>query len=64
MHAARFGVVAVDPPLPLTRFRLTAVAPKVAMMDAGLAWLFDLLGGVELATPPAKRRRTQGKRRS
>ncbi len=64
MHAARFGIVAVDPPLPLTRFRLTAVAPKVAMMDAGLAWLFDLLHGVELVPPPARRRGTQGKRRS
>lgn len=64
MHAARFGVVAVDPPLPLTRFPLVAVAPKVAMMDAGLEWLFDLLGGVELATPSAKRRGTQGKGRS
>jgi DNA-binding transcriptional LysR family regulator len=64
MHAARFGVVAVDPPLPLARFRLTAVAPKVAMMDAGLAWVLDLLGGVELASPSVKRRRTKGKRRS
>lgn len=64
MHAARFGVVAVDPPLPLTRFRLVAVAPRVAMMDAGLAWLFDLLGGVELAAPSAGRRGTREKRRS
>jgi len=43
MHAGRFGVVGLDPPLPLPRFRLNAVAPKVAMMDAGLKWLFDLL---------------------
>lgn len=28
MHAARFGVVALDPPLQLPRFRLTAVAPN------------------------------------
>jgi hypothetical protein len=32
-----------EAPLPLGRFRLTAIAPKVAMMDAGLAWLFDRL---------------------
>ncbi|TIM70462.1 MAG: LysR family transcriptional regulator, partial [Mesorhizobium sp.] len=43
MHAARFGVLSLDAPLPLPGFRLNAVAPKVAMMDAGVAWLFDLL---------------------
>jgi DNA-binding transcriptional LysR family regulator len=42
-HGARHGVVAVDAPLPLRRFRLHAVAPKVAFMDAGLAWLVKLL---------------------
>jgi DNA-binding transcriptional LysR family regulator len=44
LHAARFGVVALEAPLPLPRFRLNAITPKAAMMDAGLAWLFDLLG--------------------
>jgi DNA-binding transcriptional LysR family regulator len=39
-HGPRHGVVAVDAPLPLRRFRLHIVAPKVALMDAGLAWLF------------------------
>jgi len=43
MHAARFGIVGVDSPLPLRRFRLNAVASKAAMMEAGVAWLFDLL---------------------
>ncbi len=43
LHARRFGVVRREAPLPLGRFRLTAVAPQVAMMDAGLAWLFDRL---------------------
>ena len=42
-HARRFGVVRREAPLPLGRFRLTAIAPRVAMMDAGLAWLFDRL---------------------
>ncbi|GLS32524.1 DNA-binding transcriptional regulator, LysR family [Mesorhizobium albiziae] len=44
MHAARFGVQSLDAPLPLPDFRLNAVAPKVAMLDAGLAWLFCMLG--------------------
>lgn len=43
MHASRFGVVGLEAPLALGRFRLNAVAPKVAMMDMGLAWLFDAL---------------------
>jgi DNA-binding transcriptional LysR family regulator len=42
-HGARHGVVAVDAPLPLRRFRLHVVAPKVALMDAGLAWLVKSL---------------------
>jgi DNA-binding transcriptional LysR family regulator len=49
MHAARFGVTGVEAPLPLRRFQIRAIAPKVAMMDAGLAWLFDLLGGAAQA---------------
>ncbi|UVC14643.1 LysR family transcriptional regulator [Mesorhizobium onobrychidis] len=42
-HAARFGVVSLEAPLPLTTFQLNAIAPRAAMMDAGLAWIFDLL---------------------
>lgn len=45
MYAPRFGVVTVEAPLPLRRFRLTAIAPKAAMMDAGLAWFFNVLVG-------------------
>ena len=43
MHAPRFGVAWVEPPLPLGHFRLNAVASRAAMMDAGVAWLFDRL---------------------
>ena len=43
MHAARFGVVSTQAPLPLPLFQIRAVAPKVAMMDAGLAWLFEAM---------------------
>lgn len=49
MHAARFGIESLDAPLPLPDFRLNAVAPKVAMMDSGLAWLFKVLGETEAA---------------
>ncbi|TPN79589.1 LysR family transcriptional regulator [Mesorhizobium sp. CU2] len=42
-HAPRFGVIAVDAPLVLPRFQISAVVPKVAMMDAGIAWLVGQL---------------------
>ncbi|WP_441228135.1 LysR family transcriptional regulator [Tardiphaga sp. 20_F10_N6_6] len=48
LHAPRFGVVSLDPPLPLGSFRLNAVVPVAAMMDAGLAWLIDTLGKGEI----------------
>ena len=43
MHGRRFGVVAVEAPLPLPVFRLNAVVPKAALMDDGVAWLLDRL---------------------
>ena len=46
IHGARFNVVAVKAALPLPRFSINIVLPKVAMMDAGLAWLVQLLGQV------------------
>jgi DNA-binding transcriptional LysR family regulator len=56
LYAGRFGVVGFDSPLPLPRFRLNAVAPKVAMMDAGLKWLFDLLAPAKQAAPAHRKR--------
>lgn len=43
MQGRRFGVVAVEAPLPLPFFRLNAVTPKAALMDDGVAWLIDRL---------------------
>jgi DNA-binding transcriptional LysR family regulator len=43
MHAARFGVIAREVPLRLRKFSIRAAVPKAALMDAGLAWLFDEL---------------------
>lgn len=64
MHAARFDVLGLDAPLPLPRFRLNAVVPKAAMMDAGLAWIFDLLARTEHAAPKHRKRPPARKRRS
>lgn len=43
MYGKRFGVVATEPPLPLGQFKVRAVAPRNALMDSGIAWLWDLL---------------------
>lgn len=62
-HASRFGVVGLEAPLPLGRFQLNAVASMAAMMDLGLAWLFDVLAKTEQAgrkyqkgSPPRQRK--------
>ncbi len=58
LHAARFGIVGATPPITLPKFQLNAVTPKVAMMDAGVAWLFQLLDGENAAKskkPKARR---------
>ncbi len=56
LHAARFDVVAVESPLALERFRVAAIVPQVAMMDAGLAWLFELLGRTQRTEPTTAKR--------
>ena len=38
MHAAHFAVVSRELPLHLRTFSIQAAVPKVALMDAGLAW--------------------------
>ncbi len=42
-------------PLSLPRYRLRAIMPKVALMDAGLAWLFGKISEVKLAGLSRKR---------
>lgn len=42
-HGARFGVAALEPPLPLGATRVRAVATRAAMTDAGIAWLMALI---------------------
>jgi DNA-binding transcriptional LysR family regulator len=64
MHAQRFRVVGTEAPLSLGRFRLNAVAPKVAMMDLGLVWLFDMLERVGRASTTRNKVLSPSKRRS
>ena len=49
-HARRFRLAVSKAPLPLRKFRIRAVTTKSAMMDAGVAWFSDVLGGVAAAT--------------
>ncbi|WP_307949516.1 LysR substrate-binding domain-containing protein, partial [Sinorhizobium medicae] len=43
MYAPRFDIVSAEAPLPLLRSRIRALASRAALMDAGVAWLFDRL---------------------
>jgi DNA-binding transcriptional LysR family regulator len=54
MHGPRFGIVSFKAPIALPHFSMNVVLPKVALMDAGLAWLVGLL---EQAKPRAVRRK-------
>jgi len=50
-HGRRFNVISTASPIKLPRFRLTLIVPKVAMKDAGLAWLVGLLARTGQAKP-------------
>jgi len=64
LHGGRFGVVGTEAPLPLDRFRVRAIAPRVAMMDSGLAWLFDTLGKAKLVARKSPKHFPARKQRS
>ena len=57
LHAERFGLVSVDAPTPLRVFQIRAVATKAAMMDAGIAWLFETLLTSASETPRPRKGR-------
>jgi DNA-binding transcriptional LysR family regulator len=56
MHGPRFGIVAVKAPLALPGFAINLVLPKVALMDAGLAWLVATLARIKMSKPRQPRR--------
>jgi DNA-binding transcriptional LysR family regulator len=43
VHGARFGVAALEPPLPLGATRVRVVATRAALTDLGVAWLMELI---------------------
>ena len=62
MHAARFKVVSREVPLRLRTFTIKAAVPKVALMDAGLAWLFETICELTEGGRGADTRRRPGAR--
>lgn len=46
LYAQQFGFSIAEPPFPLGSFRLNAFAPKAALIDAGVGWLFDQIADV------------------
>jgi DNA-binding transcriptional LysR family regulator len=55
--AAQFGLVTVDLPVLRRRDPVSVVATKAAMMDAGIAWLFELLKEIPWDGKRSPRRR-------
>jgi DNA-binding transcriptional LysR family regulator len=56
-HAERFGITSVEAPLAVPRFRISAVVPGVALMDAGVTWLLDTLKSAMAIEGTVRRRR-------
>lgn len=56
MHARTFGVEVREAPVPLESFQLHAVAPQVALMDAGLAWLLGEISAAAVGKSAAPRK--------
>ena len=46
-NVERFGLLQCEPPLPLERYAMNAVALQAGLADPGLAWFFDLLTSIE-----------------
>ena len=53
IYGPRFGVVGRPTPFATKPDKIRAVAPKVALMDDGIAWLFDELAAVSAKGFPA-----------
>jgi DNA-binding transcriptional LysR family regulator len=59
-HARLAGVVVTESPLPLPRFEISMVVPRVALADSGLAWLNAALRDAAASGGEHPGRRTRG----
>jgi DNA-binding transcriptional LysR family regulator len=55
MYGRRYKITTTEAPLRLPRFKIRAITPKAAMMDAGIAWLFGLLQHCTCSRPAGRR---------
>jgi DNA-binding transcriptional LysR family regulator len=63
MHAKRFDLAMTDPPIDLSGAPLQAAVSRAAIMDAGIAWLFGILGDTKPAPEPQVLRGATRRRR-
>jgi DNA-binding transcriptional LysR family regulator len=61
VHGARFGVTAIEPPLPFGATSIRIVATRAAMTDAGVVWLMELIQREAPAAHRPPRRRAPRK---
>jgi DNA-binding transcriptional LysR family regulator len=59
-QAKRFGLTSTEAPLPRGRDKIRAIATKAALMDAGVAWLFELLQHAQQTEPALRGKRRGG----
>ena len=59
VHGSRFNIVVTESPIELPRFSINMVMPRVAMEDAGLAWLAQRLERVCAPLRRSKRARNR-----
>ena len=59
-YAQRFGVVATEAPMPLCSNPISVIATKAAMMDGGVAWLFQQLADIVAHKLPRRALRPRG----
>jgi hypothetical protein len=43
LHGPRFGLAHIEMPLPQPQAPIQSIASKAALVDAGVAWLWELL---------------------
>ena len=63
MYASRFDVYVCELPIAIGKSELHAIVPKVALLDAGVGWLFELIAKSEAATRKRAPKRTTTKER-
>lgn len=62
LHAGRYEVDVIEPPTPWGRAELRAVLPRAALIDEGVAWLFQLLQEVAAESDASQKKKAKRRR--